>query len=99
MGNVGKNDYIRGVSMRDFQHHIEEFVRRLSHIVGDKKHLNFCFIRPRFHKDADYNEEQKQAGYISMAYSIFLNHYPQTIMFTQDSRDEWVSQAYKSLFH
>ena len=97
--NVGKNDYIRGVSMRDFQHYIEEFIRRLSHIVGDKKFVNICFIRPRYHKDADYNEEQKQAGYISMAYSIFLNHYPQTIMFTQDSRDEWVSQAYKSLFH
>jgi len=96
--NLGKNDYLRKLPMVKFQSDMEKFVNNLSDVVGDRNFLNLSFIKPRYHANNNYEEEQRQAHYISLAYSVLLNHYPQTIMFTQDSRDPWVSQAYKSLF-
>ena len=96
--NIGKNDYLRKLPLQQFQMDIERFVNHLKNLVADAKFLNICFVKPRYHKNNDIMEERAQAHYISLAYSIFLNSYPQTILFTQDSRDPWVSNAYRSLF-
>lgn len=104
--HLGKNDFILKTNLKVFQANLLNFVKNLIKTLGGRgkhsenlRHLNFIFIKPRFHKQNSYfMDEIKLANYISLAYSIFINHFPQTILLTQDSQDFWVHECYKNLF-
>lgn len=96
--SIGRNDARKGTPIHLFEKQIENFVKNLKQLYADQKFLNICYVRPRYHKDGVYENEQHQARYVSSAYAILLNNFPQTILFSQDSRDYHVSLAYRSLF-
>jgi len=95
---IGRNDARKGTPIQLYEKYILDFVKNLKALYADRKFLNICYVRPRYHKNGVYEDEQMQARYIGATYQILLFHFPQTIMFSQDSRDPWVSNAYRGLF-
>ena len=96
--NIGKIDFIKGTSLNKYAVEIEKFISNLKSLV-DPESINICYVKPRYHPNGIYEDEKTAAHYIANAYSAFLTNFPQTILFTQDGKDIWVSQAYRSLFH
>jgi len=96
--NIGKIDFIKGTSLNKYAVEIEKFISNLKSLV-DPGSINICYVKPRYHPNGIYEDEKTAAHYIANAYSAFLTNFPQTILFTQDGKDIWVSQAYRSLFH